>query len=97
MNEEMIAFPMMVGFIVLTGVLTATFSAMLPYMPNMWSAVKTRISRVFTRQSKSNVDDRIQSLEEQVNTLAEKLAIREKHLKGNVRRIVREYLEELKK
>lgn len=91
----MIAFPVMVGFIVLTGVLTATFSAMLPYMPNVWHAIKTRIKRVFTARATMPSRD-IDDLKKEVNNIAERLAIREKHLKGNIRRYVREYLTELK-
>ena len=38
----------------------------------------------------------IADLQQQVNTLAEKIATRDKHRAGNIRRAVREYLEELK-
>lgn len=99
----MLAFPFVVVMIVFTAILSSVVTSLLPYMPNAWHAVKTRIKRVFTRKQsidEHNLDvivDSINVLHKEVNNIAERLTIREKHLKGNIRRYVREYLEELKK
>ena len=92
--NEMLTFPLLVVLLLSTAILSSIVTTMLPYMPKYWHAIKTRIKRVFTYKRKQNVycDD----LQDQINTLAEKLATREKHLKGNVRRYVRGYLQEIK-
>jgi len=90
---EIMYFPFMVCIIIGTAILSSIVTTSLPYMPKYWYAVKMRIKRVFTYKRKQNVycDD----LQQQINNLSEALATREKNHKGNVRRIVREYLEEL--
>ena len=92
--NEMLTLPLFVVLLLLTSVLASIITTMMPMLPKYWYAFKTHIRRVFTRKPKTNVycDD----LQEQVNELASRLVTREKHLKGNVRRYVREYLEELK-
>lgn len=100
MNETM-AFPFIVAVIVGTAILSSIVTTMLPMLPNYWQAIKTRIKRVFTYKRKQNVycDDlleEIYDLQEQINNLADKVASKDKNRKHNIRRDVREYLEELR-
>ena len=74
-----------------------------PYVYKM----KMYIKRYFTRKKRKNtiehmqnllgidVNDRINDLQEQINNLAEAKYIRDKNRKSNIRRDVREYLQEL--
>lgn len=104
--NEMLAFPFVVFLIIFTALLSSIVTSALPYMPKYWYAFKMRIRRVFTPKPKVVVDmdkialeqawDKIKDLDAQVNTLAEKIATRDKHRAGNIRRVVREYLEELR-
>lgn len=96
--NEMYTFPMLVGFIVGTALLSSVVTASLPYVPMWWNAFKSNIKRVFSTRAttpKQNVycDD----LQAQIDNLADKVSTRERNMKGNIRRYVREYLEELKK
>jgi len=106
---EIMYFPFMVFIIVFTAILSSIVTTSLPYMPKYWYAIKTRIKRVFTpkmephphyveqiRKIDLDLQDKIDDLKKEVNNIAERLVTREKHLKGNIRRYVREYLEELK-
>ena len=92
---EIMYFPFMVFIIVFTAILSSIVTTSLPYMPKYWYALKNAIKRVFTARATTPSSD-IDNLKKEVNNIAEKLATREKHLKGNIRRYVREYLEELK-
>jgi len=92
---EIMYFPFMVFIIVFTAILSSIVTTSLPYMPKYWYALKNAIKRVFTTRATTPSSD-IDNLKKEVNNIAEKLATREKHLKGNIRRYVREYLEELK-
>ena len=70
----------------------------MPYVNQLWYALKSRIKR---RKNTPNVycDDlskRIDELDTQVNNLAERLATRERNRKYNTRRDVRDYLAELR-
>ena len=100
----MIAFPVVLLLIGGTAFLTALVSTALPYVPQYWNTFKTRIRRVFTHEPKMDVvdvviiaklQDRIDDLQEQINNLAEAKYIRDKNRKHNIRRDVREYLQEL--
>jgi len=93
--NEMITFPVMVLALLFTAILSSIITTALPYMPKYWYALKNAIKRVFTARATTPSSD-IDDLKKEVNNIAERLATREKHLKGNIRRYVREYLEELK-
>ena len=104
--NEMMYMPLMWLIILGTALLSAVVTTALPSLPKYWNAFKSRIRHVFTRKSKMDVvdviiiaklQDRIDDLEQQVNNLAETLSTREKNRKNNIRRDVREYLEELRK
>ena len=88
--------------IILACVLTLTFREMTPYVIRWFKRVKPQKKR------KSNVDildilqyerltKRVSELEEQLNNVAKSHYVREANRKNNVRKSVREYLEELKK
>jgi uncharacterized membrane protein YfbV (UPF0208 family) len=99
--NEMIALPIVWALIVGTALLSAIVSASLPMLPMWWNAFIRNIKRVFTYKPKQNVycDDlskRIDDLEEQIHNLAEKQATKDRNRKSNIRRDVREYLEELR-
>ena len=80
---------------------------LMPYVSMLRNAIKSRIRRgkntqpnnVFTIEDKIMIGktlNRVDDLEKQVNNLAERLATRERNRKNNLRRDIREYLEELK-
>ena len=88
--------------IILACVLTLIFREMTPYVIGWFKRVKS------TKKRKSNVDildilqyerltKRVSELEEQLNNVAKSHYVREANRKNNVRKSVREYLEELKK
>ena len=108
MNETM-AFPFIVAVIVGTAILSSIVTTMLPMLPYYWQAIKTRIKRVFTPKPKPyphyveqirkrdlDLQDKMDDLQEQINNLADKVASKDKNRKHNIRRDVREYLEELR-
>lgn len=80
-------------------VLTALGSSvMTTYAP----AMLARIKRLFTRKKRpiqkvycDDLSKRIDDLEQQVNNIAEQLASRDRNRKHNIRRDVREYLQEM--
>ena len=69
-------------------------------MKNLWYVIKSSISHRKPKQPTMWYCDDLQSqvdeLKEQINNLAERLATRDSNRKNNTRRVVREYLEELK-
>ena len=101
MENEMMTIPVVVGLIVFTALLTAVISASLPRMGKWFTAFKTRIKR------KSNATDivdviliaklteRVDDLQEQLNNVVEAKPIANRNRKNNIRRDVREYLQEL--
>ena len=106
MENEMLAFPFVVGVIIGTALLSAFVTTTLPSWPKYWSAFISRIKRLLTRKvstPKQAIDattyfelkNRIDILDHNVNNVAEQLVTRNKHLKGNVRRYVREFLQEM--
>ena len=104
--KEMIAFPALVVLLLSTAIISSLVTTALPHMPEYWDAFKSRIRRVFTRKPKmdmvdlviiAQLQDRIDDLEKQVNNLATNHYRRERNRKNNIRRDVREYLEELRK
>lgn len=102
---EMMYLPFLWVVILGTAVLSAVVTQAIPYMPKWWNAFKNAIKRVFTRKEKDIVDvviiaqlqDRIDELEEQVNNVAKNNYRRETNRKNNIRREVRDYLNELRK
>lgn len=102
---EMMYLPFLWVVILGTAVLSAVVTQAIPYMPKYWLAFKNAIKRVFTRKEKDIVDvviiaqlqDRIDELEEQVNNVAKNNYRRETNRKNNIRREVRDYLNELRK
>ena len=93
---------MNIYIIILACVLTLIFREMTPYVSGWFKRVKS------TKKRKSNVDildilqyerltKRVSELEEQLNNVAKSHYVREVNRKNNVRKVVREYLEELKK
>ena len=104
--NEMMYMPLMWGIILGTAVLSAVVTQALPSLPTYWNALKNVIKRKLTRKPKMDIvdlviiaqlQDRIDNLEEQVNNLATNHYRRERNRKNNIRRDVREYLEELRK
>ena len=108
MENEMIAMPIVVGIIVLTAFLSAVLTQALPRMGRWWNVFKSRIKRKFTRKPNvSNTTDmvdviiiaqlteRIDELEEQLNNVAANSYRRETNRKNNIRKTVREYLQEI--
>ena len=88
--------------IILACILTLIFRESTPYVIRWFKRVKPQKKR------KSNVDildilqyerltKRVSELEEQLNNVAKSHYVREANRKNNVRKSVREYLEELKK
>ena len=66
----------------------------MPYVSMLRNAIKSRI-----RRGKNTITlDRvaIEDLQSQIDNLAERLATRERNRKNNLRRDIRDYLEELK-
>ena len=104
--NQMIAFPVTITLIIFIAVLTAIVTTALPYVPQLWYVLKSRIKRVFTAKhdGKDIVDiiiiaqltERVDDLENQVNNLAERLSNRDTNRKNNVRREIRTYLTELR-
>ena len=95
----MLTLPLMVLFIVGTAVLSSIITTALPYMPKYWNAFKTRIKRRKNTLDNHNLEvlvERMNELEEQMNNVSQNHFRREQNRKGNIRRAVREYLEELK-
>ena len=104
--NEMMYMPLMWGIILGTAVLSAVVTQALPSLPTYWNALKDSIRRKLTRKPKmdmvdlviiAQLQDRIDELEKQVNNLATNHYRRERNRKNNIRRDVREYLEELRK
>ena len=104
--NEMMYMPLMGVVILGTAVLSAVVTQALPSLPTYWNALKNAIRRKLTRKPKmdmvdvviiAQLQDRIDDLEEQVNNLATNHYRRERNRKNNIRRDVREYLEELRK
>ena len=97
----MIAIPVVVTLILSTTILTAVISASLPTLGRWFKSFKTRIKR------KSNATDivdviliaklteRVDDLQEQLNNVVEAKPIASRNRKNNIRRDVREYLQEL--
>lgn len=111
MENEMIALPIVWALIGGTALLTSFVSATLPSWPKYWSAFINAIKRVFTWRAttpKSEMDmvdviiiakleERIDDLEQQIHNIAERQATQQRNRKYNIRRDVREYLDELRK
>lgn len=102
----MMYLPLVWGIILGTAILSSVVTAALPSLPKYWSAFKNAIRRVFTRKDKMDMVDvviiaklqeRIDELEEQVNNVAKNSYRRETNRKNNIRREVRDYLNELRK
>ena len=101
MENELMAMPVVVGLIVFTAFLTAIVSASLPRMGRWFNAIKSRIKR------KSNATDivdviliaklteRVDDLQEQINNCVETKQVATRNRKNNIKRDVREYLQEL--
>ena len=97
----MMAIPVVVGLIIFTAFLTSIVSASLPRMGKWYNAFKSRIKR------KSNATDivdiiliaklteRVDELQEQLNNVVETKQVANRNRKNNIRRDVREYLQEL--
>ena len=92
---------MNIYIIILACVLTLIFRESTPYVIGWFKRVKS------TKKRKSNVDildilqyerltKRVDELEEQLNNVAKNHYTREVNRKNNVRKVVREYLSELK-
>ena len=91
----------MIVYIILACVLTLIFRESTPYVIRWFKSIKSRKKR------KSNVDildilqyerltKRVDELEQQLNNVAKSHYVREVNRKNNVRKVVREYLSELK-
>ena len=103
----MIMMPIVVTLIVSTAILSAVVTSAMPYVPNMWYAIKTRIKRIFMRNNNRHDNDifdvlqvqelnaKIDDLNEQVRNIAETQSTQTRNRKYNLRRDVREYLMEL--
>ena len=102
MNEIMY-MPFMVLVILGTALLSAVVTTSLPYVPKWWNAFKSRIRRKSNDKDIvdviiiSQLQERIDELEEQMNNVAENAYRRETNRKNNIRREVRDYLKELQK
>ena len=101
--NEMTMFPFMVGLILSTAVLSSIITTSLPTLGRRFNVFKHKIKRVLTRKPKTieqhNVEvlvEKVNDLQTQVDNLAERLSNRDTNRKHNTRRVVREYLEELK-
>ena len=82
----------MIVYIILACILTLTFREAMPYVIKWWKSIKPRKKR-----ESNDLYKRMSELEEQMNNIAQSHYNREKNRKYNIRRDVREYLEELKK
>ena len=77
-----------------------------PYVMSVWNAIKSRIKRgkntkadMLTNTNKIELGVlklKVEDLEKQVNNIAERLSTRDRNRKNNIRRDVRDYLEETK-
>lgn len=78
----------------------------MPYVNQLWDALKSRIRRKKTYSMNDDVEHlkeivrenskHIMELGNQIDNIAERLSIRERNRKSNTRRDVREYLAELR-
>ena len=97
----MIAMPVVVGLIIFTGFLTTIVSAALPYVPKWFNALKSRIKRKPNATDIVDViliaklTERVDDLQEQLNDAVGKEKKFSRNRKNNIRRDVREYLQEL--
>jgi len=66
----------------------------MPYVSMLRNAIKSRIRREKNTITLDRVA--IEDLQSQIDNLAERLATRERNRKNNLRRDIRDYLEELK-
>lgn len=66
----------------------------MPYVSMLRNAIKSRIKREKNTITLDRVA--IEDLQSQIDNLAERLATRERNRKNNLRRDIRDYLEELK-
>jgi len=103
--NEMLAMPLIVILIVFTAVFTAIITTILPRVPKLWHAYKTRIKRKSTRKSATDIvdiiliaklEERLGDVEVTMKNVADNAYRREQNRKNNIRREVRNYLEELK-
>ena len=109
--NEIFALPLVLCVIVATAILSSIITSVLHLLPKYWYAFKTRISRLFTRRPTVDypiiLDSRglvmleqaciqIEKLEVQVNNLTKSQVVRETNRKNHIRRVVREYLEEIR-
>lgn len=103
--NEMLTMPLIVALIVFTALLSAIVTAVLPRVPKLWHAFKTRIKRKSTRKSATDMvdiiliaklEERLGDVEVTMKNVADNAYRREQNRKSNIRRAVREYLEELK-
>jgi len=100
MNEIMY-FPALVALLFFTAIVSSIITTSLPHMGKWFTALKSAIKRRFTRKPKANVycDDlskRIDDLEEQINNVSKSRYNREKNRDAKVKKIVIEYLKQLK-
>ena len=108
MENEMMYMPLVVLLIVGTAVLSAVVTQALPHVPKWWNALKNATKRKFTRKSNvlnttdmvdviiiAQLTERIDELEEQLNNVAANSYRRETNRKNNIRKTVREYLQEI--
>ena len=82
--------------IITTAVLTYTFTLSVPVVKQRWNAFKNAKKR---KKHTSNIDElvkRVNELEEQLDNVAKNHYRREQNRRNNIRRDVREYLEELR-
>ena len=103
----MMYMPLVVTLIISTAILSAVVTTALPYVPNIWYAVKSRIKHIFMRKRSTHDNDifdviqiqelnaKIDDLNEQVKNIAETQTTQRRNRKYNLRRDVREYLMEL--
>ncbi len=97
--STLLTFTTVVGLIITTALLSSIITAALPRVPKWWSAFKSRIKRKKHTIEDNNIEvivNQVNDLQTQVDNLAERLATRDTNRKSNIRRDVREYLEELK-
>lgn len=107
MNTQL-DFLVVLVLITLTALLTATFYALLPMVMKRWNAFISRIKRDKIQKTRlqkpyqllqlelTALDKKVSELEEQMNNVAQNSYRREQNRKSNVRRVVREYLAELR-
>ena len=101
MENGMMMMPVVLVLIVGTAFLTAVVSASLPRMGGWFTAFKTRIKR---KSNATNIVDviliaklteRVDDLQEQLNDVVGKEKKFSRNRKNNIKRDVREYLQEL--